>query len=241
MTRRPTFSARQAIAEAYSIFSRSPGPNENIGFKSKFRAEGNEATQTKGTETRGKKDPTDFIAWVMLYAAKVISCVEKQPEPFSSWARYAYSDTYLPSDKARVITDLWADFIISSGGEPRKARVLKHLVLLSIEDYRYKVNTNERKYATADLVRLANQAVYDEILKVALKLTPDEAKARKATTTAIKLKSLQINPKNWHRDYLPHFVKMQEILDRYDQAALVPVAKELKKLQKVFDIMKANQ
>ena len=238
MTRK--LSARSAISEAYSMFCRSPGQDPNLGFKSSFRALGNKLTRVVGVQTFSKKDPADFIAWAVMFAGQVISAVERQPNHIAHWLKYAYSDMYLPNDEANVVAQCWRDFQAdckeNSKVSADKMYVLKHLVVISVQDYRYKVNTAQKKFGASEIARLVNESIYVNV-KFTLMKTLKHDKATNLTWSLIDSHSWKIDASNWHRDWLPYFQKMQDILDTYDRTGLQSVAQDLKKIEKVFDTL----
>jgi len=230
-------SARAAISESYSMFCRSPGEDPNAGFKSLLRAQGNKLTRVVGVDSKARKDPTDFIAWAVMFAGHIISVVESQEAHVAHWLKFAYSDMFLPIDEANVVRALWRDFRAASDLNERQSEVLKHLVFLAVKDYRYKANTGQKKYTANELAKLVNESIFANVLFKAKNLTNDDKKAEQAARKAILKKNWRIDPTNWHRDFLPYFTKMQMILDTYDRNGLGPVAGELKRIQKVFDTM----
>lgn len=230
-------SARAAISEAYSMFCRSPGEDPNAGFKSLLRAQGSILTRVVGVDTKGRKDPADFIAWAVMFAGHVISVVERQEAHVAHWLKFAYSDMFLPIDEANVVKGLWRDFKDTSDLNQRQHEVLKHLVFLAVKDYRYKANTGQKKYTANELAKLVNESIFANVLSKAKEMTKDEKQAERLARQAIARKKWRIDPANWHRDFLPHFAKMQTILDTYDRNGLGPVAAELKRIEKVFDTM----
>lgn len=238
MTRR--MSARAAISEAYSMFCRSPGQDPNLGFKSEFKAQGKKHTRVVGVATFSKKDPINFIAWAVLFAGRVISAVEKQPNHIKHWLKYAYSDMYLPNDEANVVAqclrDFQADCEANSKVSANKMYVLKHLAVLAVQDYRYKVNTSQRKFGAAELAHKTNESIYVNVSSTVSKHVKHD-RVTPLTHSLMTKNSWKIDKSNWHRDWLPHFQKMQEILDTYDRNGLQPVAHELREIEKVFDTM----
>jgi hypothetical protein len=151
---------------------------------------------------------------------------------------------YTWSDEGDVCLGVWQalDFSIDIGREAlgSKKEPLKYLVFLAVEDYKYKANTGQKRFSSVELARKTNEKLFAQVLSKANEKTKDENQALRLARAAINRKNWRIDEKNWHRDWLPHFRKMQDILDTYDRDGLGPVAAELNKVQKVFDNLTQN-